>query len=88
MTDSYRMISDRLRDYFGIAEALITADRTFKDLEVDSITLVELLVILEEDTGIQLSQDATALSTDLTLQQAAHFLDQACKSPTAAAGTK
>ncbi|WP_210589060.1 acyl carrier protein [Streptomyces sp. GESEQ-35] len=88
MTDSYRMISDRLRDYFGIDEALISEDRTFKDLEVDSITLVELLVILEEDTGLQLSQDATALSTDLTLQQASHFLDQARKSPTAAAGTK
>ncbi|MEV8020396.1 phosphopantetheine-binding protein [Streptomyces sp. NPDC086554] len=77
MNDSYQLITSHLAEHFGLDPAMLTPDRTFNDLEMDSIALVELLVILEEGTGVQLTQDASAFTADVTLSRAAELLTQA-----------
>ncbi|MFF8271724.1 acyl carrier protein [Streptomyces sp. NPDC016562] len=56
-----------LTEVLSIDPALVTPQRTFRELELDSITLVELAVMVTEETGISLQE----LNLDLTLAQTA-----------------
>ena len=42
---------------FGVEESDITRDATFEDLDVDSLDLVELAQIVEDEYGVELKGD-------------------------------
>lgn len=60
----------------GVSPAQLTPDRTFRSLEIDSLGLVELIVNVENDTGIELPADIEGIDRDTTLAEAGRILDR------------
>ncbi|WP_052862852.1 phosphopantetheine-binding protein [Streptomyces niger] len=79
MHDTYELITRCLAQHLGIESETLAPQRTFTDLQMDSLALVELVVVLEEETGAQLSEDASAFTDDMTLERAAELLAQAMR---------
>jgi acyl carrier protein len=51
-------------DTFGVESAAMRRDATFVDLEIDSLDLVEMAQIIEDEYGVQItSEDAQNLET-------------------------
>jgi acyl carrier protein len=51
-------------DTFGVEAVAMRRDATFADLDIDSLDLVELAQIVEEEYGVQItSEDAMSLAT-------------------------
>lgn len=46
-----------LVDTFGVPEADVTPDATFESLGLDSLDVVELTLVLEEETGVKLEDE-------------------------------
>ncbi|QHC23795.1 acyl carrier protein [Streptomyces sp. GS7] len=57
MTTTYEFIADLLTEHMGVPEDIIKPDATFWDLELDSLTLVELTVIINDRLGIKLTEE-------------------------------
>ncbi|MFJ5231271.1 acyl carrier protein [Kitasatospora sp. NPDC088391] len=62
-------ITTLLTDKFDVPADLITAGATFQDLDLDSLSTVELYVTLQEEWGLPL--DAEAATPDTTVGQLA-----------------
>jgi acyl carrier protein len=66
-TDTQQIVEQRIYeilDTFGVDSSAMRRDATFADLEIDSLDLVELAQIVEEEYGVQLtSEDAAKLET-------------------------
>jgi acyl carrier protein len=58
----------------GVDAAHLTPDRTFRSLEIDSLGLVELIVAVENDTGVELPADLDGIDRDTTLGEASRIL--------------
>ena len=71
MADSYSLIVDRLTSHLGVANEAVVPGATFTDLHVDSLTLVELAVTLEDELSIRLPY----IEPGTTLAEAAAQLD-------------
>ncbi len=65
-----------LAEQTGIDPAQLTPNRTFRSLEIDSLGLVELIVSVENDTGIELPADIDGIDRDTTLGQAGRILER------------
>jgi acyl carrier protein len=65
-----------LAEQTGLDPADLTPDRTFRSLEIDSLGLVELIVSVENDTGIELPADIDGIDRDTTLGQTGRILDR------------
>lgn len=65
-----------LAEQTGLGPEQLTPDRTFRSLEVDSLGLVELIVSVENDTGIELPADIEGIDRDTTLGEAGRILDR------------
>lgn len=80
MTDPVSPLQDRLvallAEQTGLDPAQLTPDRTFRSLEIDSLGLVELIVGVENDTGIELPADIDGIDRDTTLGEACRILDR------------
>jgi acyl carrier protein len=72
----YGILTGYLTDHFGVDPETINEHRTFAELELDSLAVVELAVLLEDGLGILLPDDASAFSPDLTLAEALRYLEQ------------
>ncbi|MGW0561922.1 acyl carrier protein [Streptomyces sp. NPDC003016] len=70
-SDPYSVITTTLVDTLGIPADLVRPDATFAELDLDSLALVELALIVEEQTGARLTDE---LGADSTLATAAEHL--------------
>ncbi len=70
-SDPYSVITTTLVDTLGIPTDLVHPDATFTDLGLDSLALVELALLVEEQTGARLTDE---LGADSTLANAAEHL--------------
>ncbi|GFE12183.1 acyl carrier protein [Streptomyces glebosus] len=71
MPTSAELISSTLTETFDLDPAEVTPERTFEDLGLDSLALVEMGLMLQERTGISL--DDVPLRT--TLGELAALMD-------------
>lgn len=53
----------------------LRGDRTFRELGVDSLGLVELVVSVENDTGLEFPADLEGVDQDTTLEDAVRVLE-------------
>ncbi|MDT3397676.1 acyl carrier protein [Streptomyces sp. B1866] len=54
----YDKLADLLVTHFKVERAEIRPDVTFEDLEMDSLFLVELLLVVQKELGVQVAEDA------------------------------
>ena len=66
-TDSRQVVERRIYeilDTFGVEATAMRRDATFADVDIDSLDLVELAQIVEDEYGVQItSEDAANLET-------------------------
>lgn len=72
MTPMYDKLVDLLVDRFEVDRSEITPEVTFEDLEMDSLFLVELLLVIQSDLGVKINED-TASPRD-TIERAAELI--------------
>ncbi|MET0135412.1 MAG: phosphopantetheine-binding protein [Kibdelosporangium sp.] len=70
----YDKLVDLLVDRFQVDRSEIKPGVTFEDLEMDSLFLVELLLVVQSELGVQISED-TASPRD-TIERAAEVIEQ------------
>lgn len=73
MSATYDKLVDLLVDRFAVDRAEIRPDVTFEELEMDSLFLVELLLVMQSEFGVKISEDA-ATPTD-TIEHAVGLID-------------
>jgi acyl carrier protein len=59
MTDTYERFVEILTTQFQVEPDEIRPDVTFEDLELDSLFMVELVLVLQKELGVKLGDDAT-----------------------------
>ncbi|MEU6719340.1 acyl carrier protein [Nonomuraea sp. NPDC046802] len=72
---TYDLIAKELAQTFGLDPAEISPSRSFADLGIDSLALVELAVIVRAELGSQ--TDLTRIAPDTTLGEAADMIERA-----------
>ena len=50
-------ISTIVAEQFGVEESTVTADTTFEDLGADSLDVVELIMAVEEEFEVQITDE-------------------------------
>lgn len=73
MSATYDKLVDLLVDRFAVDRAEIRPDVTFEELEMDSLFLVELLLVMQSEFGVKISEDAASPSD--TIEYAAGLVD-------------
>jgi acyl carrier protein len=53
----YETVERILVDTFGVSEDQVGPDATFESLDLDSLDVVELTLVLEEETGVKLEDE-------------------------------
>ncbi|MFI6347973.1 acyl carrier protein [Streptomyces sp. NPDC050560] len=66
-----------LTDHFPLDRARLVPDATFESLEMDSLALMEMVTIAEEDLGFELPDEAMDLTPATTLGEAVRALNLA-----------
>ncbi|MEC3978206.1 acyl carrier protein [Amycolatopsis sp. H20-H5] len=74
MTTMYDRVAELLVTRFDVDAEEIRPDVTFEDLEMDSLFLVELLVVVQTEIGVSINED-TASPRD-TIGHVADLIDQ------------
>ena len=64
MLDEERL-RDLLMDHLDLDESLLVRDLTFDELAADSLTLLELLIAIENTFDVELEDDSFAACADL-----------------------
>jgi acyl carrier protein len=77
----YDKLVDLLVARFEVDRAEIKPGITFEDLEMDSLFLVELLLVIQTDLGVKISED-TASPRD-TIERAAELIEEQVAAATA-----
>ncbi len=57
MTDNFDRFKKCAVDVLAVEEALVVPDATFESLDADSLDLVELVMALEEEFGVNVEED-------------------------------
>ncbi|AXK34128.1 acyl carrier protein [Streptomyces armeniacus] len=65
-----------LAEHFDLDRARLTPETTFGDLEMDSLALMEMLVVAESELGMVLSDTDNDLDSDSTLAEAAALMER------------
>jgi acyl carrier protein len=73
MATTYDKLIDLLVNQFQVEPDKVQPGATFEDLEMDSLFLVEFLLIVENDFGIKISEDVA--SPKDTIETAAKLID-------------
>ncbi|MFI9230867.1 acyl carrier protein [Streptomyces rimosus] len=82
MTPVYEAVKSVLISHFNIPEDTIRPEATLEDIGLDSLAVVELLCVLQDELGLRVPTGDDALkSLQVTLAQAAAALDQAQPAP-------
>ncbi|MEV4442778.1 acyl carrier protein [Streptomyces sp. NPDC049577] len=66
-----------LVEHFGRDPEAVTADTRLEDLEMDSLAVLELLTVLEDEHGIPLPEDTGSLHDGSTLADVAALIERA-----------
>ncbi|MGW1076155.1 acyl carrier protein [Streptomyces sp. NPDC002537] len=66
MTSLYEPIKDSLIQHFNIPEDAVRPDSTLEDLGLDSLGVVELMCVLQDELGLRVPMDDAALKSLLT----------------------
>ncbi|NEA57190.1 acyl carrier protein [Streptomyces sp. SID13666] len=74
MTAMYERLVDLLVDKFEVDRTNVRPGVTFEQLEMDSLFLVELLLVVQSEVGVAISED-TASPRD-TLERAAELIEE------------
>lgn len=74
MNDMYGRLVELLVTRFEVDRAEIKAGITFEDLDMDSLFMVELLLVVQSELGISIEED-TASPRD-TIERAAELINQ------------
>lgn len=74
MATMYEKLVDLLVERFQVERAEIKPGVTFEDLEMDSLFLVELLVVVQSETGAKISDDLA--SPRDTIERAAELIEE------------
>lgn len=74
MTAMYDTLVNLLVNRFEVDRAEIKPDVTFEDLEMDSLFLVELLLVVQQEIGVKISED-TASPRD-SIERAAELIEE------------
>lgn len=74
MAAMYDTLVDLLVNRFEVDRAEIKPDVTFEDLEMDSLFLVELLLVVQQEVGVKISEDAA--SPRDTIERAAELIQE------------
>jgi acyl carrier protein len=72
MNEIQARLKTLLANNFGVDEQDIDPDATFSELQVDSIALVELAVVAEEEFGVKVGEDE--FTPENTITTAAQLL--------------
>lgn len=72
MSATYDKVFTVLTEQLGVDSTLISPDATLDDLELDSLSLVELAVILLDDVGVEVDD----LDRGATLAEVAARIDR------------
>ncbi|MEV6735108.1 MULTISPECIES: acyl carrier protein [unclassified Streptomyces] len=70
-------LADLVHEFFGVPRDLLQPTATFDDLGLDSLALMELMVVLEERSGGELLERLMDLSPATTLRAAAQVVKDA-----------
>lgn len=70
----YEKLVNLLVDRFQVDRAELKPGVTFEDLEMDSLFLVELLLVVQTELGVEISEDTT--SPRDTIEHAAELIEQ------------
>ncbi|NYV75896.1 acyl carrier protein [Streptomyces sp. UH6] len=70
-----------LRDHFEIAPEAVRPEATFRELEIDSLAMAEILAILEDEDGISLPPTLPGLGGDTTLADGFRIIAEAAAQP-------
>jgi acyl carrier protein len=73
MTVAFKLLMQILMETFGLPKRNLHPDATFAELEMDSLSLTELSVLIEEHTGLQMKP----FPVKITLTEAADRIDDA-----------
>ncbi|GLX34277.1 hypothetical protein Sros01_03500 [Streptomyces roseochromogenus] len=80
-------LADLVHEFFGVPRDLLHATATFDDLGLDSLALMELMVVLEERSGGELLERLMDLSPASTLRSAAQVVKDAATAAGSSSGT-
>jgi acyl carrier protein len=73
-----------LRDHFEIAPEALCPDATFRELEIDSLAMAEMLAIIEDEDGVSLPPNLPGLDGDTTLADGLRIIAEAAEAAEAA----
>ncbi|MET9902949.1 acyl carrier protein [Streptomyces sp. NPDC006446] len=66
---SYRFLGELVAYHFDIDADRLRPETTFDELGMDSLALMELVVVLENETGIQIPDDLAEIGPTATLSE-------------------
>ncbi|MFI1359889.1 phosphopantetheine-binding protein [Streptomyces sp. NPDC020898] len=72
MNQSQKIIADIMSDHFKVDRQLIHSDATFADIRFDSLVLVELALVLENELDIRVADGE--LRDHMTIAEAAEVV--------------
>ena len=79
MTAMYDKLAELLITRFDVDTTEIRPDATFEDLEMDSLFLVELLVVVQTELGVKISDDMARPSD--TISRVAELIEEQLVTP-------
>jgi acyl carrier protein len=77
MSTLYDPVKAKVAQHFNIPEESITPDSTFEDLGLDSIGIVELLCVLQDDLGLRIPSSEALRADGTTFAQAVAAVEAA-----------
>ncbi len=81
-------LKELLQSHFQVDPTKLDGSVRFSDLELDSIAVMELVVVIEEQTGVDVQESLLEQMTlDTTLAQAVAAVDQVLRTSGAATKT-
>ncbi len=77
MTSLFPLMATELAQHFGKDPADIAPDTLLEALDIDSLAMMELMCVLEDEHGLYIPDDLTFLNANSTVAQAAAFIERA-----------
>ena len=70
----YNVVADIIADVMSISASEVAPEKTKKDLDVDSLDMLDIVTSLEDHYGIEIADDA--IDRIQTVEDAVNYLDE------------